>query len=149
MRMVIQRVKNAELWIDDNIFSSINQGMVVLIGISKSDGEKEISYMIDKMMNLRIFNDENGVMNCSVTDIRGDILVVSQFTLYGDCRKGRRPSYSTAMIPQEAQMIYQKFVERAKEVNLNIQTGQFQAKMDVKLTNWGPVTLLLDSEKLF
>ncbi|MDH4129877.1 MAG: D-aminoacyl-tRNA deacylase [Spirochaetota bacterium] len=149
MRLVVQRVSEAELWIDDKLYSSIGRGILALLGIESNDKSTDINYLVDKLINLRIFPDENDVMNHSLMDIAGELLIVSQFTLYGDCRKGRRPSYSNAMTPNLAEPMYNEFVEKAKSYKLNVQTGKFQAMMDIKLTNWGPVTLLLDSKKVF
>ena len=149
MRIVIQRVIGAELWISNKLYSQINKGILVLLGIGQDDNSNDINYLIDKLFNLRIFPDNDNTMNLSIVDINGDVLIVSQFTLYGDCRKGRRPSYSNAMKPDLAESIYNQFIEKAKTYNLNIQTGKFQAMMDIKLTNWGPVTLLVDSKKGF
>lgn len=149
MRLVIQRVKECELWINNSIYSKIGQGIVAFLGITQDDDEKAINYMLEKLMNLRIFPDDNETMNLSLLDVKGELMIVSQFTLYGDCRKGRRPSYSTAMSPNLAIEIYNQFVEKAKTYGIVVQTGEFQAMMDVKLTNWGPVTLLVDSKKEF
>ena len=149
MRLVIQRVNEAELWIDEQLYSKIGTGIVALHGVGHEDTEKEIDYLVDKMMNLRIFPDENGQMNLSLKDVNGEVLIVSQFTLYGDCRKGRRPSYSNAMKPELAEKLYDQLVTKAKRHGVNVETGKFGAMMDVKLTNNGPVTLMLDSSKIF
>ncbi len=149
MRLVIQRVNECEIWIDKQLYSRIGEGLLVLVGVGKNDGPETINSMADKMMNLRIFPDTDGLMNLSLLDTEGEVMIVSQFTLYGDCRKGRRPSYTDAMKPKEAQSIYDTLVEQVHTYGLTTQTGKFQAMMDIKLTNTGPVTLLLDSDKVF
>lgn len=149
MRLVIQRVKEAQLWINEKLYSQINKGILALVAIGSEDNEEDILYSVDKMVQLRIFPDEKGVMNLSLLEVQGDLLIVSQFTLYGDCRKGRRPSYSNSLKPELAETLYEQFVQKSKEYNLNVKTGEFRANMDIKLVNWGPVTLLLDSKKLF
>lgn len=151
MRAVIQLVKSASVAIEGKIFSEIKNGFVVLLGISKNDKDSDIDYIIDKIINLRVFKDKDDKMNENINSINGDILIVSQFTLYGDARKGRRPSYSEASSPDEAEKTYNRFIDKIKN-NYNpdkIFTGKFQAMMDVSLINNGPVTILLDSEKLF
>ena len=117
--------------------------------MSNDDTEADVKYMVDKILNLRIFSDENDKMNLSLKDISGEILVISQFTLYGDCRKGRRPSFDLAAKPEEAKRLYEKFIDLCQTENIHVQTGQFQAEMHVKLDNHGPVTILLDSKKNF
>ncbi len=149
MRLVIQRVSECEIWIDKQLHSRIDEGLLVLVGVGKKDRPETINYMADKMMNLRIFPDSGGLMNLSLLDTKGEVMIVSQFTLYGDCRKGRRPSYKDAMKPKEAESLYESLVEQVRSYGLTTQTGKFQAMMDVKLTNSGPVTLLLDSDKAF
>ncbi|GMT49495.1 MAG: D-aminoacyl-tRNA deacylase [bacterium] len=149
MRLVIQRVSECEIWIDKQLYSRIDGGLLVLLGVGSQDKPEVIDYMADKMMNLRILPDRGGLMNLSLLDTKGEVMIVSQFTLYGDCRKGRRPSYTDAMKPKEAESLYELFVERIRSYGLPIQTGKFQAMMDIKLTNTGPVTLLLDSDKAF
>lgn len=149
MRAVLQRAKNASVRIQQKTTGKINKGMVVLLGIHATDTSKELHWMVDKIIHLRIFEDENGKMNRSLTDIGGEVLIVSQFTLYGDCRKGRRPGYSAAAPPQIAEPLYLQFVEEMRKSQLYVATGTFQAEMEVELINDGPVTLLLDSEKLF
>ena len=149
MRAVIQRVSSASVTVDSEKTGEIKAGLLVLLGIQKNDGEQEIQWMVDKIINLRIFSDEEDKMNLSLIDTGGAMLVVSQFTLYGDCRKGRRPGYSTAAPPDIAKSLYQTFIDTVKQRNIVTASGQFQAHMDVKLVNDGPVTLLLDSSKLF
>lgn len=148
MRAVVQRVKNASVRIDGEICGQINQGLLVFLGVSKEDAESDITYISDKITGLRIFEDENEKMNNSIMDINGEILVISQFTLYGDCRKGRRPSFDSAMRPSEAEEMYEKFVEYIKKSGLKTETGRFGADMKVELLNDGPVTIILDSSKI-
>lgn len=149
MRIILQRVKAARVEVDGEVLSQIGEGLLVLLGVGKDDEEYDIDYLVDKVVNLRIFENEEGKMNNSIIDSGGEILVVSQFTLYGDCRKGRRPSYDSAAAPELAEKMYELFVERIAQRGINVQTGQFGAMMDVYLINWGPVTLNLDSKKLF
>lgn len=150
MRAVVQRVSRAEVRVDQKVVGSIQKGILVLLGIGQDDGENDIQWLADKVMNLRIFEDENGKMNLSVLDVKGQVLVVSQFTLYGDCRKGKRPSYSSAAVPAEAEKMYNAFVETIESrYGIKVETGVFQAMMEVELVNDGPVTLLLDSKKTF
>lgn len=145
MRVVIQRVSQASVVIDRQAVGEIAHGLLVFVGIQPADGDADVEYLVEKIVNLRIFPDEAGKMNRSVLDVGGGILVVSQFTLYGDCRKGRRPSFVDAAGPEHAIPVYEKFVERLKGSRLNVQTGQFGAMMQVALINDGPVTLILDS----
>jgi len=149
MRAVLQRVSRAKVTVEDEIVGEIGPGILVLLGVSREDSEKEAHYLLEKTLNLRIFEDENGKMNLSLLDIRGDLLVVSQFTLYGDARKGRRPSYIRAGLPDEANRLYEFFVKEAQKSVEQVATGVFQAMMDVELINDGPVTILLDSDKTF
>ncbi len=150
MRAVVQRVSSASVEVDKAITGKINRGLLVLLGVSDKDSEKDVNFMADKVINLRIFPDAEDKMNLSVKDIGGELLVVSQFTLYGDCRKGRRPSYNDAALPEKAQKLYNLFVDTVKkESGLRVATGEFQAMMQVSLVNDGPVTILLDSEKQF
>ncbi len=149
MRAVIQRSREASVTVNDEVIGSIDKGLVVLLGVQASDDQNAIKWMADKIINLRIFEDENGKMNLSLKDTGGEMLIVSQFTLYGDCRKGRRPGYSKAAPPALAEEIYEKFINEVKANNITVATGQFQAMMDVQLINDGPVTLMLDSDKLF
>ncbi|NMB66224.1 MAG: D-tyrosyl-tRNA(Tyr) deacylase [Spirochaetes bacterium] len=149
MRAVIQRVTRATVDVDGNIIASINKGLCVLVGFTATDTEKDLQYICQKIIGLRIFDDENAFMNLSIADVNGEILVVPQFTLYGDARKGRRPSYSLAMKPEEASQFFDTFVSLCKQQNPRVQQGKFQAYMQVSITNDGPVTILLDSSRLF
>lgn len=149
MRAVIQRVKEAQVTVDGEITGQINEGILIFLGVGKEDTQKDADYLVEKIINLRIFDDEQGKMNLSALDLDKEVLVVSQFTLFGDCRKGRRPSYFSAAEPERAENLYQYFVEKVAETGLKTETGEFQAMMDVELTNDGPVTLLVDSKKLF
>lgn len=149
MRAVIQRVSRASVSVSGNIVGKIDQGLLVLLGIHRDDGEAEIDWMAEKIVNLRIFEDENGRMNLSLFDIGKEMLIVSQFTLYGDCRKGRRPGYSSAALPEIAEPLYRQFISRIEYMGINAAAGTFGAMMDVQLNNDGPVTLLLDSDKTF
>ena len=151
MRAVVQRVKNASVNINKKKYSSIDQGLLIFLGISINDEDKDMDYIIDKIINLRVFIDKDGKMNNDISSINGEFLIVSQFTLYGDARKGRRPSYIEAEKGEKAEEIYKIFIERLKErySSEKIKCGQFGAKMEVSLINNGPVTILLDSEKKF
>lgn len=149
MRAVIQRVSRASVTIEKQDTRSIGQGLVVLIGIRPDDTMRDIDWMCEKIIHLRIFEDDEGKMNRSLQDIGGQMLIVSQFTLYGDCRKGRRPGYSAAAPPSIAEPLYVQFVDRVKAQDISVQTGVFQAFMEVKIHNDGPVTLMLDTEKKF
>ncbi len=146
MRLVIQRVISAEVWINEHCYSTIGKGILVLLGIANNDDQNDINYLVDKMINLRIFPDEENIMNLSLLDISAELMIVSQFTLYGDISKGRRPSYSIAMEPAKAKILYNKFIERVSKYNITPATGKFAAMMNIKLINWGPVTLLLNSK---
>lgn len=147
MRAVIQLVSRASVTVDQKIIGTIDHGLLVLLGVGCADTEKEASYLAAKIAGLRIFPDQNGQMNKSIQDVGGAILVVSQFTLYGDCRKGRRPSYNQAAPPEIANRLYQYFIERVKALGITTACGQFQAMMEVSLVNQGPVTIILDSDK--
>jgi len=149
MRAVVQRVKNAKVEVDTEITGEIDSGLLVFLGIGKEDNQKDVDYLLEKIINLRIFEDEEEKLNLSALDLNKELLVVSQFTLFGDCRQGRRPSFFEAAPPAEAEKLYNYFVEMAKESELKIETGTFQAMMDVKLVNDGPVTILVDSKKKF
>ena len=149
MRAVIQRVNKSKVTVDKKIVGEIKKGLMVLLGIGKDDNDQDIKYIADKIVNLRIFEDTEGKLNLSLLDIEGEILVVSQFTLYGDARKGRRPSFIQAGNPKEAVKLYEKFIDYISEYGLKIETGIFQADMIVSIENDGPVTILLDSKKNF
>ena len=147
MRTVIQRVTNSSVTIDGVLAASIKYGLMCLIGISKDDQPKDREQLINKIIKLRIFTDDEGKMNKSVTDINGDILLVSQFTLYGDCKKGNRPSFMAAMSPQQAATFYQDFVDEFMVAYPKVSSGVFQADMQVALVNDGPITIIMDTEK--
>ena len=149
MRSVIQRVSYASVKVDGEIIGKIEKGLLILLGVCDEDTEKDLVYMVDKITGLRIFEDEEEKMNLSVEDIGGELLVVSQFTLFGDCRKGKRPSFSSAGNPDYANEMYEKFIKLLKEKNLKVESGRFGADMKVELLNDGPVTLLIDSKKIF
>jgi len=149
MRAVIQRVKRAEVRVDGHVVGAVGAGMVVFLGISKEDALEAAESLVEKIVNLRIFDDQDGRMNLSILETKGSLLCVSQFTLYGDCRKGRRPSYDRAARPEVASKLYEAFVESVRGRGVTVETGQFQAMMEVELVNDGPVTLLLDSERVF
>ena len=149
MRAVVQRVKKSRVIVEGRLVGEINKGFNVLLGISKEDTIEDLKYIKDKIINLRVFEDENDKMNLSLLDIKGDILAISQFTLYGDCRKGRRPNFMNAMGGDEAKALYEEFVKMLKESGLKVETGEFGAHMNVKIENDGPVTILLDSKKEF
>lgn len=144
MKVIVQRAKNAKVEIDNKIVGTIDNGLMLLVGFTHTDTEKEIDYMVNKVQNLRIFDDEEGVMNKSLKDINGEILSVSQFTLYGDTKKGNRPSYINAMHPEEATKLYDLFNKKLKEQNIKVETGVFGADMKVSFTNDGPVTIILE-----
>jgi D-tyrosyl-tRNA(Tyr) deacylase len=149
MRAVIQRVTRAQVTINGEITGKIARGLLVLLGVTQTDTEADADYLAEKISGLRIFEDENGKMNLSVTDVGGAILVVSQFTLYGDVRRGKRPSFDDAAPPNQARGLYEHFVERVRAKGLPCETGRFQQDMQVELANDGPVTILIDSTKLF
>lgn len=149
MRAVIQRVSRAQVEVDRQVTGAITEGLVVLLGVHRSDTAKDLAWMVEKIQHLRIFDDADGVMNRSLIDVGGQLLVVSQFTLYGDCRKGRRPSWNEAAPPELARRLYDQFIDLCRQCKITVQTGVFQAMMDVSLTNSGPVTILLDSHKTF
>lgn len=146
MRAVLQRTYDASCSVDGKITGSIKNGLVVLVGFTEGDSSKEIDYMINKIINMRIFDDENGVMNKSLLDINGSILSISQFTLYADPKSGRRPSYAKALKSDQAIILYNEFNNKIKELGINIETGIFGADMKISLVNDGPVTILLESD---
>ena len=149
MRAVVQRVKSSSVSIQGETVGEIGKGLLILLGVGNNDTKTDASYLAAKIIGLRVFEDDQDKMNLSVQDISGSILVVSQFTLFGDCRRGRRPSYSEAAKPEEAVKLYEQFVNELRSLGLTVATGVFQAHMQVELINDGPVTLLLDSKKLF
>lgn len=149
MRAIIQRVSQANVKIKGKLVGEIGKGLLVLLGVGKEDTEEDIEYLIKKILNLRIFGDEKGKMNVSLLDIEGELLIVSQFTLYGDVRKGRRPSFTDSASPDKAKKMYEQFIKKCIEQNIDVETGEFGAEMDVSLINDGPVTILLDSKKNF
>jgi D-tyrosyl-tRNA(Tyr) deacylase len=149
MRAVIQRVSRCRVLVEGDVVGEIGPGMVVLLGVGKTDNEAAADYLAEKILGLRIFEDAAGKMNLSVQDARGEVLVVSQFTLYGDVRRGKRPSFDAAARPEDAKRLYEYLVERIRAAGLRCETGVFQTMMEVELVNQGPVTILLDSEKLF
>jgi D-tyrosyl-tRNA(Tyr) deacylase len=149
MRAVVQRVSRASVKVDGKIVGEIGAGLLVLLGVAKEDVDNDVDVMADKVVNLRIFADDEGHMNRSLLDVRGGLLAVSQFTLLGDARKGRRPSFIDAAPPEEANRLYELFVSRVKETGLTVAQGVFRAHMEVELVNDGPVTILLDTRKAF
>ena len=146
MRIVVQRSKNASVTVNEKVIGEIEKGLVLLVGVTHDDTIDDANYLADKIVNLRIFEDENGKMNLSLLDVGGSILSISQFTLYGDCRKGRRPNFMAAAKPEQALNLYQYFNQVLSEKNVIVETGEFGAEMDVALINDGPVTLILDSK---
>lgn len=149
MRAVVQRVSEASVTVDGHVVGAIGDGLLVLLGCGHEDGDRDIEYLASKILGLRIFEDDGGRMNRSVLDAGGAVLLVSQFTLYGDCRKGRRPSFVAAMAPELASPMVDRFADRLREGGVEVATGVFGADMDVRLLNRGPVTLMLDSAKTF
>ena len=149
MRAVVQRVSRAQVTVESEMVGAIGPGLLVLLGVAKQDDESDAAYLVQKTAGLRIFQDEGGKMNAPVADAGGEVLVVSQFTLFGDCRKGRRPSFDQAAAPEKADALYQRYVGGLRAEGLRVETGVFQAMMQVELTNDGPVTILLDSKKVF
>jgi D-tyrosyl-tRNA(Tyr) deacylase len=146
MRAVVQRVKKSSVTVDGKVTGKIGPGLLVLLGVKKQDTTAEADYLADKIVNLRIFEDDAGKMNRSLLEIGGEMLVVSQFTLYGDCRKGRRPSFVDAADPEQAKALYEHFVEEVRRKGITVATGQFRAMMAVSLINDGPVTLIVESK---
>lgn len=149
MRAVLQRVKEASVSVDGSIIGRIGQGWLALVGVTKTDGPNDVDYLVDKIINLRAFSDHDGKMNLSAIETHKAILVVSQFTLYGDCRKGRRPGFSDAASPGLAEQLYNALIASIRSVGLEVASGKFQTHMEISLLNDGPVTLLLDSNKNF
>ena len=149
MRSVIQRVSHAKVVVEGKVVGEIEKGLLALVGFGPNDTEKEMDYIIDKTINLRIFEDENEKMNLSLKDINGGLLIIPNFTLYGDARKGKRPSFASGAPVQVASELFEKLVKKSKELHLKVESGIFQADMKVELLNDGPVTIMLDSDKLF
>lgn len=149
MRAIVQRVRAGSVRVDGTVVGSIGPGLVVFLGIGRDDGPADCAYLAGKVAGLRIFEDVQGLMNLSVREAGGAVLCVSQFTLYGDCRKGRRPSFSTAASPERARELYAAFCAALRETGQTVETGRFQAEMEVTVVNHGPVTIMLDSKKLF
>ena len=149
MRAVVQRVRDCRVTVAGATCGAISSGLLVYLGVGKNDTERDVALITDKVAHLRIFLDDQGKMNLSAMDVRAEALVVSQFTLYGDAREGRRPSYSSAADPPRARVLYQAVVDALRVTGLRVETGEFQAAMQVAYTNDGPVTILLDSEKTF
>ena len=149
MRAVVQRVASSSVTVDGQKISNIKKGLLVFLGVTHEDTSKDVDYLVEKILNLRIFEDENEKMNLSLKDINGELIVVSQFTLYGDCRKGRRPNFTGAAKPDLANNLYEEFIQKAKKENIDVGTGKFGANMMVELINDGPVTMLIDSQKIF
>ncbi|MFA5562861.1 MAG: D-aminoacyl-tRNA deacylase [Arcobacteraceae bacterium] len=148
MRAVIQRVSKASVKVDNQIVSEIDSGMVVLLGVKKGDTKEDAELLAKKTVNLRIFSDKEDKMNLSLSDISGKVIVVSQFTLYANCKKGRRPSFIEAALPEEADILYKYYIQKIENENIIVKTGIFQAMMQVEIINEGPVTIVLDSDKL-
>lgn len=146
MRACVQRVSSARVVVDGETVGQIGRGLLVLLGVSTADGEDDVRWLADRVVGLRVFNDAEGKMNLSLADVGGELLVVSQFTLLGDCRKGRRPSFIEAAPPELAERLYGEFVDRASSLGVRVATGRFRTHMDVELVNDGPVTLVIDSQ---
>ncbi len=149
MRAVVQRVARASVTVEEEIVGEISKGLLVLLGVGEEDEDKDLEYMVDKILGLRIFEDEKGKMNLSLLDIGGELLVVSQFTLYGDVRRGKRPSFTSSAHPEMAEKMYEEFIIKCKEKGIKTEKGIFGAHMEVELLNDGPVTILIDSKKTF
>ncbi|MDA2924315.1 D-aminoacyl-tRNA deacylase [Acidobacteria bacterium AH-259-L09] len=149
MRAVIQRVGQASVTVQDEVVGAVCKGLLVLLAVEATDTVEDVSFLKRKILNLRIFEDEQGQMNLSLLDVEGELLIVSQFTLYGDCRKGNRPSYSRAAPPTHAEKLYEELIEQIRSEGVTVRTGIFQAMMKVALVNDGPVTLIVDSKKQY
>ena len=149
MRAVVQRVSEADVTVENKVVGSIQGGLMILLGVEEDDSDQDVAYLVEKIVNLRVFEDQDEKMNLSVLDTGGSLLVVSQFTLFGDCRKGRRPSFIQAARPEKAKELYQQFVRKCKAMGIKTEEGIFQSNMLVRINNEGPVTLLIDSKKVF
>ncbi|MGI6449757.1 MAG: D-aminoacyl-tRNA deacylase [Desulfitobacteriia bacterium] len=149
MRCVVQRVSKARVKVADRVSGEIGPGLLALIGVGREDQSQDVDWLAEKIIGLRIFEDEAGKMNLSLQDIKGELLLVSQFTLFGDCRKGKRPSFSDAAPPETAITLFNELINTLRQKGLKVETGEFQAYMEVELVNEGPVTILLDSKKTF
>lgn len=149
MRAIVQRVTKASVSVDNNIIGSIGEGLLIFLGIGKEDDDKDLEYLVDKVLGLRIFQDEDDKMNLSLLDIDGELLIISQFTLYGDVRRGKRPSFIASGNPEIAEKIYLEFIDKCMETGVKTEKGVFGADMNISLINQGPVTIMLDSKKLF
>lgn len=149
MRAVVQRVTQACVTVDNEVVGEIGNGMLILLGIGEDDTDKDLDYLVEKVLGLRIFQDEKDKMNLSILDTKGEILIVSQFTLYGDVRRGKRPSFTNSAHPDIAEMIYLQFIDKCIETGIKTEKGIFGANMDVSLINQGPVTIMIDSKKMF
>lgn len=149
MRAVVQRVTEASVSVDGEIVGKIGNGLMVLLGVGDEDNDQDLEYLVEKIVGLRIFQDENDKMNLSLMDVKGELLVISQFTLYGDARKGKRPSFIKSAKPDLGERYYEEFVKKTKSLGIKTEKGVFGAHMDVNLINSGPVTIMLDSKKLF
>lgn len=147
MRTVVQRVSRGRVVVDGRETGSIGTGFVILLGVGGDDGREDAEYLAEKIVNLRVFEDSDGKMNLSLKDVGGELLIISQFTLHGDCRKGRRPSFTGAAPPEKAEALYDEFVSMCRQKGVNVETGQFQAHMQVELINDGPVTLIINSKR--
>ncbi|OPJ56774.1 D-aminoacyl-tRNA deacylase [Alkalithermobacter paradoxus] len=149
MRAVVQRVLSSKVTVNGDVVGEIGKGLMILLGVTHSDTASDIKYLVEKILNLRVFEDNEGKMNLSLMDIKGELLVVSQFTLYGDCRKGRRPSFTEAAKPEYANKLYEEFIDECIKLGVKVEKGKFGADMKVDILNDGPVTMLLDSSKNF
>jgi D-aminoacyl-tRNA deacylase len=146
MKVLVQRAKDASVTVNNEVVGKINEGVMLLVGITHDDDEKIVNYIAEKIVHLRIFEDDEGKMNHSLLDVKGQVLSISQFTLYGDCRKGRRPNYMDAARPEFAEKLYERFNEKLRTYGVDVETGMFGEMMDVKFTNDGPVTLMVEKE---
>jgi D-tyrosyl-tRNA(Tyr) deacylase len=145
MRALIQRVKKAKVEVDEKIIGEIGNGLLIFLGVAHSDADKDIDYLVKKITDIRIFGDVDGKMNLSILDVKGSVLIISQFTLYADCANGRRPSFTKAAAPATAEFLYKKFIQKFRQTGIDVQDGKFGAMMDISLVNWGPVTIMMES----